>query len=214
MQRLDLGLVAAPDGGQRFEFGDDVLALEIAERVAQRDLAQPPLRRGRTIPRIRRRPVGRERILAAAHALGQPADEHGNRRLHLARHADGLEVVELVGGAGEIADLDRRAHLVPERNPLQLDRQGGDRRFDALEAVARLRPFALARIGERAPQRRVVLVADAGLARSLSASSGRFIITSATARSTLAETSSSGGRSSASATSSTPLASGYMSRAM
>ena len=64
------------------------------------------------------------------------------------------------GGAGEIADLDRGAHLLLERDALQLDRQRGDRRLDGLEAVARLRPFALARIGERPPQRRIVLVAD------------------------------------------------------
>ena len=61
----------------------------------------------------------------------KPADQHGDCGLQLARHADGLEIVELVGGAGEIADLDGRAHLAPERDPLQLDRQRRDRRFDA-----------------------------------------------------------------------------------
>ena len=66
LQRLDLGVVAAPDGGQRFQFARDLVALEIAERVAQQRLVQPPLCRGRAIPGIRRNAVGAQRIVAVA----------------------------------------------------------------------------------------------------------------------------------------------------
>ncbi len=59
----------------------------------------------------------------------------------------------------------------------------------------------------------VAAAASARSARSFSASSGRFIMISVTARSTVAALCSEAARSSASATSSTPLASGYMSRA-
>ena len=62
--------------------------------------------------------------------------------------------------AGEIADLDRGAQRVLQRDPLQLERQSAERALDVAEGVARLRPFALAGKGQRAPQRRVVLVAD------------------------------------------------------
>ena len=74
--------------------------------------------------------------------------------------ADGLDVIELLGCAGEIAHFDGGAHLSLERDALQLDRQGRDGRFHPLETVARHRPFALARISHRAPERRIVLIAD------------------------------------------------------
>ena len=76
------------------------------------------------------------------------------------RNTDGLEIVHAVAGVGEVADLDRGAQRVLQRDPLQLERQARKRVFDVAEAVARLRPFALAGIGERAPQRRIVLIAD------------------------------------------------------
>ena len=50
LQRLDLGLVAAPDRGQRLEIGDGVGALEVAAPVLQTDLAQPPLRGRGPVP--------------------------------------------------------------------------------------------------------------------------------------------------------------------
>jgi hypothetical protein len=137
LQRPDLGFVPPPDRGERLQLGNDVLTFEIAEDITQSRLAQPALRRCRAVPGIRRRPVGGQRLLVAPHALGQPADQHGHRRLQLVRQTDGLEVVELIGGAGEIADFDGRAHFASQRGPLQLDRQCGDGRFDALETVPR-----------------------------------------------------------------------------
>jgi hypothetical protein len=50
LQRLDLGLVAAPDGGEGFQFGHDIVALEIADRVSQQGLAEPTLCRRRPVP--------------------------------------------------------------------------------------------------------------------------------------------------------------------
>ena len=61
---------------------------------------------------------------------------------------------------GEIADLDRGAQRVLQRQPLQFERQRAERALDVAERIARLRPFALAGERQRAPQRRVVLVAD------------------------------------------------------
>src|SRR5581483_4153645 len=139
-------LVAAPDRGQRFELRDDVVALELALRILQQRFAQPALRRRRTIPRIRRRAIGGERVLAAAEAFIEPAHHDGELGLHPARYADGLKVVERCGRAVEIADLDGRTHFVHQRDALELDRQGRDRRLYALEALARPRPLALQRI--------------------------------------------------------------------
>ena len=167
LQCLDLGLVAAPDGGQRLQLRNDVVALEIVECVAQQGLAQLPLCRGAPVPGIGCRLVSRERVLVAANALGEPADQHRHRRLELMRHADGLEIVELAGSGGEIADFDGRAHLFLERDSLQLDRQRRHGGIGALEAVARLRPFALLGVGERPPQRRIVLIADRRLGEIL-----------------------------------------------
>ena len=134
--------------------------LRSCERVAQQGLAQLSLRRGAPVPGIGCRLIGGERILVAAHALGEPADQHRHRRLELMRDADGLEIVELDRGGGEIADLDGRAHFFLERDALQLDRQRRHRGIGALEAVARLRPFALLGVSQRPPQRRIVLIAD------------------------------------------------------
>ena len=78
-----------------------------------------------------------------------------------------MEIVEVVGRGVEIADLDGGAHVVAQRDALQLDRQGGHRGRHGLERVARLGPAALPRISQRPPQRRVVLVADAGLGQIL-----------------------------------------------
>ena len=160
LQRLDLGLVAAPDGGERLQLRNDVVALEIADRVAQQGLAQLALRRGAPVPRVGCRLIGGERVLVAAHALGEPADQHRHRRLELMRDADSLEIVELDRGGGEIADFDGRAHFFLQRDALQLDRQRRHRGVGALEAVARLPPFALLGVSQRPPQRRIVLIAD------------------------------------------------------
>ncbi len=134
LQRLDLGFVAAPERGQRLEVADHLVALEIAEAVAQRDFAQLPLRRRRAIRRLGRRAESFERILVLAETMRQAAGQHQDRRLHVARHADGLEFMQLVGRAGEIAHLDRRAHRLFQRQLLQLDRQGRDRGLHILEA--------------------------------------------------------------------------------
>ena len=74
--------------------------------------------------------------------------------------ADGLDVVVLFGGAGEVADFYGGAHLGLERDALQFDRQSRDARLHTLETVARHRPFALPRIGHSAPERRIMLIAD------------------------------------------------------
>ena len=118
-------------------------------------------------------------------------------------------------GAGEIAHLDRGPHFVLERDPLQLDRQRRHRRFHALETLARLRPFALPRIGERPPQRRVVLVADRRIGEIFERVVGPVHHDLGDgAQHGGGDILRRGGLSSASATSSTPLASGYMSRAI
>ena len=49
LQRLDLGLVAAPGGGENLQFADEVGLLGFAERIAKRDLAKPALRRRRPV---------------------------------------------------------------------------------------------------------------------------------------------------------------------
>ena len=49
------------------------------------------------------------------------------------RQADGLEVVQPVRGIGEIADLDRGAQRVLQREPLQFERQRAERALDGAE---------------------------------------------------------------------------------
>ncbi len=51
-ERLDLGLVAAPDRGQGLERADGLAARHLAERTLQRKCPQPPLRGSRAIPGI------------------------------------------------------------------------------------------------------------------------------------------------------------------
>src|SRR5262249_41546053 len=53
---------------------------------------------------------------------------------------------------------------VLEDETLQFDRKAADRRVDAAERLARFRPLALLRVGDRAPQLGVMLVADAWIA--------------------------------------------------
>ena len=55
---------------------------------------------------------------------------------------------------------------------MQFQRQRGDREIDVLEFLARLRPFALAGIGEPLPQLRIVIVADRGAGEILQALPG------------------------------------------
>ena len=172
LQRPDLGFVAPPDRRERLQLGDDVLTFEIAERIAQSRLTQPTLRRRRAVLGIRRCSVSGERVLVAPHSFGHSPDQHGDRRLQLVRQTDGLEIVEFVGGAGEIADLDGGTHFALERDPLQLHRHRGDGRFDTLETIPRQPPLTLTRIGQRTPQRRVVLIADRRIGEILQCSVG------------------------------------------
>ena len=213
LEPFRFGLVAAPDRGERLERDDHVLARHVADGVAQQDLAQAALRGGAPVVRSRGGAVVGERVRVAAQGFFQAADQHGDRRLHLGRHADGLELVDDAVGAVEIAHLDGGSQRFAQRHALQFDRQRGNRAIDVLEGGVRLRPFALAGIGDRAPDRRVELVADhADWTMSLSASSGRSSMRLATALSTVPVTSSASFLS-ASATSSTALASADMSRA-
>ena len=55
LEAFGLGLVAAPDGGERLELVDHVLARHVAGGKAQHDLAQAALRRGAAVGRSRRR---------------------------------------------------------------------------------------------------------------------------------------------------------------
>jgi len=70
LQRLDLGLVAAPGGGENLEFADEVRLLGFTERIAKRDLAKPALRRRRPVVRSRGETIGRQRILRAPDRFG------------------------------------------------------------------------------------------------------------------------------------------------
>ena len=67
-----------------------------------------------------------------------------------ARSSGGMPMVSnswiCVGRAGEIADLDRGAACPREHHALQLDRQRADRGIGIAEAFARVGPFALPRI--------------------------------------------------------------------
>ncbi len=142
------------------KLGYHLRPLEIAELIAQHRFAQPALRGGGPVRRLGGGTIGRERVLVAGERLGQPPVEHGDDRLEIGRHTERLELVELVRCRAEIARLDRGAHRFREHEALQLDRQRADRRLDSAECLARLGPFALLGVGDRAPELRLVLVAD------------------------------------------------------
>jgi hypothetical protein len=167
LQRLDLGAVAAPDRGEVLELGDDLGALEVAELIAQGGLAQAPLRGGGPVLRVGGGAIVSERVLVAAERLGELAAQYRDGGRKVGRHADLIELVELPRGGGEIARLDRGAHRVLDDEALQLHRQRADRRVEPAERLARLRPFALLRVGDRAPELGFVLVADQRVAEIL-----------------------------------------------
>ena len=83
------------------------------------------------------------------------------------RQADRFDQVDETVGAVEIAHLDGGSQRREQRHALEFDRQRGNRAIDVLENGLRLRPFAEAGVGDRAPDRRVELVADARIGQFL-----------------------------------------------
>ena len=145
-----------------------IVALEVAEPVAQRISRSCPCAATRR-SRIGGRPISAQRVLVAAEAFGQPAGQHRDRRLELARHADRLEFV----AAGRRRRRNRRTSI-EARSMSRLSARAAVRSAASPIATSTLRkpsrasrPLALPRIGQRAPERRVVLVADSGLAQIL-----------------------------------------------
>ena len=212
LQRLDLGLVAAPGGGEHLQLADDVGLLGLAERIAQRDLAQPPLRRRRPVVRGGGETIGRERVLRAADAFGHAPGQHRHRGLDARPTAPMvLKSFSRFAGVGEIADLDRGAQRVLQRHPLQFERQA--RRARPRRRGRRRAPPPICPGGQapaRATAARRSGCRPRGLARSFCAASTRPSMMLATARSTSGAGSSAVGRSSAMAVSSTALASAYI----
>lgn len=90
-----------------FQIGDDFVAFEIAERITQLGFAQTALRCRGQVRRTGCRAIGRERVLLAAESLVKPAGKDRDRRSQILWYADGLQVIQLVLGAGEVANLDR-----------------------------------------------------------------------------------------------------------
>ena len=163
LQRLGLGLVAAPGRGERLQLVDVRRAcLSLAERIAQRDLAQPALRRRRPVAGGGGEAIGRERVLRCGRRLrrgGRSAPTPPARARPTAPIVS--KSLSRFAGVGEVADLDRGAHRVLQRDPLQLERQA--RRARLRRSGRRRAPPAhlpWRGQGQRAPQRRVVLVAD------------------------------------------------------
>ena len=163
LQRLGLGLVAAPARGEFLEALDRVLALHLADRMPQRDLAQLAARGGRTRRRLRCRVIERQRIADAADPLGDAALQHVELGRQFWRDRQRLQLVQPVGGIVEVAHLDRGAQRLLAHLALQFRRQRRDRGVERPEAVARFDPLALLRERDRAPQRRIVAIADRGL---------------------------------------------------
>ena len=161
-QCLDFGIIAAPERGQRLQFGNDLGLLHVAVREPQRYVQQAAARGGHLVARFGGGMIGFERVLAASVAFGEPPRQHRNAWLQFLWHAERLELAELFGGPGKIAGLDRCPHGFEHDLTLELDRQGSDGGLGLLEILARFRPFALLGIGKRTPQLRIVLVADQG----------------------------------------------------
>ena len=110
LEPLGLGLIAAPDGRQRFDVVDDVLAPHAAGCKGEHGFSQPPLRSGTAVARDRSRAITRERILSATQAFVQAAEQHIDGRLQIRRHADGFEIIHEACGIIEIAhSMDERS---------------------------------------------------------------------------------------------------------
>src|SRR5258708_17841062 len=84
-QRLDLGIVTAPDRRERLEIVDGGGPRELAERVLQLDLTQLSLRGGATIRGISGELIGLERVLEAAEPFRHLAVVDRQARLQLGR---------------------------------------------------------------------------------------------------------------------------------
>ena len=113
LQRLHLERVAAPDHRQRLELAQRVGLADLVALLPQRDLAAAWLRPPPAGPdEMRRELVVVERVLVVAERFGEPAAQHRDRRLHLRRDADDVEIAAALGGAGIILDLERGAHRI------------------------------------------------------------------------------------------------------
>src|SRR2546423_2059543 len=96
--------------------------------------------------------VERERLGESAKALHDAALEHGEIRIARGRLPQCLEFIEQALRSSEIAYLDRRAQRLLEGMTLQFHGQRRGRGVERMESLARLGPFALLRLRERAPQ--------------------------------------------------------------
>ena len=168
LQRFDLGCVAAPDRGQGLERGDDGAAVQLSAPVLQQQSraagpAPPPDDPRSCWPRGRRaarpppcrvlrpaRPVSTETV--GSSSRGMPTTSNSLRRLAAPVKSP---------TSSEARTMSCKHHA------LEFERQRRHRRLGVAEAVARFRPFAEPRIGERPPQRRVMLVADEGIRQIL-----------------------------------------------
>ncbi len=169
LQRLDLDRVAAPGHGQGLELAQRVVLADLVAPLPQRDLELLGLRRRRPVGRGGCEPVVVERVLVVAERLGEPAAQHGEAGPCLGRDADHFELAAALGGAGIVLHLEGRAHRIHRHDALDVERQRGDGEFDVLELLARVRPFALAREGERLPELGIMAVADHGVGEVLQA---------------------------------------------
>ena len=139
-----------------FERGRRLLALQIADRLAQRDLAQLAAHGRGTVGGFCRALVEGQRLGEAPETFHHAPLEHHQVGLALLRGAERLELREQAGGSAEVAHFHRGTRGFLEREALHLERQGCGRGVERAEALARFDPFSFPRLRERAPQRDVV----------------------------------------------------------
>ncbi len=83
------------------------------------------------------------------------------------RDPDRLELLHPGDRAGHVSALDRCAHHVLEHDALQVEGQRLQGRRGIAKAGASRLPLALPRVGQRAPERRIVLITDERMAEIL-----------------------------------------------
>ena len=161
LQRLDFGVVAAPDRRQRLELSHGFRRASCRRPDSAGDLAQLALRGDRAIGRSRGRAVRRERICGAAEPLANSPGQDHQLGLHLAS----ARRASRIRRAAPTRRQSRRLRAKP-RTMASCGRRAAarsaafPRRLRSCAGLRALPPTCRAWARDRAPQRRVVLVAD------------------------------------------------------
>ena len=156
----------------------------LADRLAQRDLAQPCARGGRALRLVRRAAVEHERLGEASEPFHHAPLQHGSSASRSLRRTERVEFTDQRRGAAEIAHLDGGTHRFLERQSLQFERQRRGRRSSERNPSRASTHFPCCASASARHRAMSLRLATAGWLRSFMASAPRPSMMLAIARST------------------------------